>query len=86
MSPTPMLKLAFVGHNFDHVLYRFNLRPTSRIDFFRLLFQREPLEFLDIEIDTVLIKCRGNLFELSHHRHDVLSLHIHLLVEGMEGL
>jgi hypothetical protein len=51
-----------------------------------LLFEREPLEFLDIEIDAVLNKCRGNLFELSHHRHDVLSLHINLVVEGMEGL
>jgi hypothetical protein len=51
-----------------------------------LLFERKPLEFFDIEIYTVLIKGRGNLFELSHHRNDVLSLHIHLVVEGMEGL
>jgi hypothetical protein len=52
-----------------------------------LLFEREPLEFLDIEIDTVLlIKGRGDFFELSHHRHCVFSLHIYLMVEGMEGL
>jgi hypothetical protein len=52
-----------------------------------LLFEREPLEFFSIEIETVLlIKGRGDFFELSHHRHCVFSLHINLAVKGMEGL